>query len=207
MKSDDANPKRRKAKKQAKHGDWRWIAIVFVSTLIISATFSFLSNQILNAVAIWAAFFVLLAIVALGIVFDIIGVAVTAADIKPFHGMASRKVKGASEAILLLRNASRVSSFCNDVIGDICGVISGSAAAVISAEAVLHLGSGWKAVLPLLLSAVVAAATVGGKAIGKSFAMRESTQIVFLAAKVIRFFRDIPKLLSALFQKKKTQRL
>ena len=41
-----------------------------------------------------------------------------------------------------IRNAGRVSSFCNDVIGDICGVISGSAAAVISARVLLLSKSG-----------------------------------------------------------------
>ncbi|MFQ8767640.1 MAG: hypothetical protein ACLR8U_14850 [Oscillospiraceae bacterium] len=43
--------------------------------------------------------------------FDIIGVAVTAADEKPFHSMASRKVPEAGEALKLIRNAGRVSSF------------------------------------------------------------------------------------------------
>ena len=58
--------------------------------------------------------------------------AVATANEKPFHSMASRKVPGALEAIRLLRNAERVSSICNDVVGDICGVVSGSASATIA---------------------------------------------------------------------------
>ena len=72
------------------------------------------------------AFLILLVIVMVGIIFDIIGVAVTSADEKPFHSMAARKVPGSQEAIKLLRNAERVSSICNDVVGDICGVVSGT---------------------------------------------------------------------------------
>lgn len=30
-----------------------------------------------------------------------------------------------------MKNANQVSSFCNDVVGDICGIVSGSTAAVI----------------------------------------------------------------------------
>lgn len=202
LKNGDAKPKRPK-KHPAKKTQWRWVLSIFLATIVISGFFSFLSNQILNTVAIWAAFLTLLAIVMIGIVFDIIGVAVTAADPKPFHGMAARKLKGAAEAIALLRNANKVSSFCNDVIGDICGVISGSAAAVIAAEALRSLPESWEHLLPLVLSALVAALTVGGKAIGKTFAMRESTQIVFLTAKAVRAVQDIPKRLKAPFRKKK----
>ena len=69
--------------------------------------------------------------------------------------MASRKVPEAEDALRLIRNAGRVSSFCNDVIGDICGVISGSAAAVISARVLLLSKSGSEIFITLLLSAVV----------------------------------------------------
>ena len=70
-----------------------------------------------------AAFIVLLLIVFLGILFDIIGVAVMSANEKPFHSMAAKKLPGAVEAMKLLRSAEKVSSFCNDVVGDICGVV------------------------------------------------------------------------------------
>ena len=48
--------------------------------------------------------------------------------------MAAHKEKGAKEALKLLRNADRVSSVCNDVVGDICGIVSGATGAVIVAR-------------------------------------------------------------------------
>ena len=125
--------------------------------------------------------------------FDIIGVAVTAADEVPFHAMASRKVPEAEDALRLIRNAGKVSSFCNDVIGDICGVISGSAAAVIAARVLLLSKSKSEIFITLLLSAVVSGVTVGGKACGKSLAMNSSTAVVRTAAKVLCFFRTLPQ--------------
>jgi len=194
-----------KKKKHRKHirikPDWRWISTIFGVTIGISATMSFLSNEILLENSLGFSFAVLLFIILLGIIFDIIGVAVTAADEKPFHSMAAKKVPEAAVALKLLRRAERVSSFCNDVVGDICGVVSGSASAVIAANAVVNLSFGWAQFVQLLMSAFVAALTVGGKAFGKSIAMGSSTQIIQTAAKIIYFFQSIPRCLVSVFRK------
>lgn len=177
----------------------RWVITIFVITLFVSGAISFLSEELLDRSGMLAAFAILLVIVLVGIVFDILGVAVTSADERPFHSMAARKVPGAQEAIRLLRNAERVGSICNDVVGDICGVISGSASAAIAAKAAAHVSLSWPGMLPLLLSALVAAATVGGKAIGKSYAINSCTQIVHFAGKAIAAWYG----LWGLFRKKK----
>ena len=155
--------------------DWRWIfTIFFHNRPDFGGDVSHIDQFTLKRDA-RVSFVILICIIAIGIVFDIIGVAVTAADEKPFHSMASRKVPEATQALKLIRNAGRVSSFCNDVIGDICGVISGSAAATIAAR-VLAMHPGMREiVLTLAMSALAAGLTVGGKACGKSFAIDSST--------------------------------
>lgn len=172
--------------------DFKWIALIFLLTVLISAVMSFVSSNLLEGAGLVLSFVILICIVLIGILFDIIGVAVTAADEAPFHAMASRKVPEATDALRLIRNANKVSSFCNDVIGDICGVISGSAAAVIAAR-VLLLGGGSEIFVTLLLSALVSGVTVGGKACGKSLAMNSSTAVVRAAAKALCFFRTLPE--------------
>ena len=147
------------------------------------------------------AFLILLIIVLIGILFDIIGVAVTSADEKPFHSMAARKVPGAQEAIRLLRNAERVSSICNDVIGDICGVVSGSASATIAAQILAKFEFTWPMVVSLVMSALVAGLTVGGKAVGKTFAMNSCTFIVHTAGKIVYFLRHLPDIFRSKKQK------
>ena len=74
--------------------DWKWITTAFGTTIGISATMSFLSNEMLSGGGTMFSFVVLLGIVVLGIVFDIIGMAVTAAEEKPFHSMAAKKNPG-----------------------------------------------------------------------------------------------------------------
>ena len=184
--------KRKKAGK--KNGpDYKWIVLIFLSTMFISAVMSFVSSNLLEGSTLVVSFFILVCIIFIGIVFDIIGVAVTAADEAPFHSMASRKIPEAVDALRLIRNAERVSSFCNDVIGDICGVISGSASAVIAVRVLLLRPGSKEAVLNLILSALVAGLTVGGKAFGKTIALQSSIQVVRIAARVLHFFRTLPK--------------
>ena len=172
----------------------RWVVTIFIITIIISGTISFVSDRIMETSSMAIAFLILLAIVLLGIIFDIIGVAVTSADEKPFHSMAARKVPGATEAIRLMRNAERVSSICNDAVGDICGVVSGSASATIAAQALHSWEFSWPQMVTLLMSALVAGLTVGGKAVGKTFAINSCTEIVSGVGKTIFILRHIPDL-------------
>ena len=154
-------------------------------TIFVSGAITLISDEIMSKSGILVSFVILLVIVLIGIIFDVIGVAVTSADESPFHSMAARKVPGAQEAIKLLRNAERVSSICNDVIGDICGVVSGSASATIAAQLLVKFDFSWPMIVGLMMSAFVSGITVGGKAIGKTFAVNSSTKIVHFAGKVI----------------------
>ena len=187
------------ASKKERNKTIRWVVTIFLVTIVISGTISFVSDEIMEGSSILVAFLILLAIVLIGILFDVIGVAVTSADEKPFHSMAARKVPGGVEAIRLLRNAERVSSICNDVIGDICGVVSGSASATIAAQVLRDSEFSWPQMVTLLMSAWVAGLTVGGKAIGKTFAINSCTQIVSGVGRIIYAIQHIPEL----FKRKK----
>ena len=195
---DDSRKKRKRIRIKP---DWKWIGTTFGMTIGISAAMSFFSNEVLSAGGMILSFLVLLAIVLIGIIFDIIGMSVTAADEKPFHSMAAKKVPEATVAIRMIRRADRVSSICNDVVGDICGVVSGSASAVIAARVVLNMQPTLASVIQLLMSALVAACTVGGKAFGKSIAMNNATLIIQTAAKLIYFFKSVPDFIVRLFRR------
>ena len=186
MAKADPEACKRERKKQIK-----WVITIFLVTILISGTISFLSDILMENSSMAVAFLILLAIIFIGIVFDIVGMAVATADEKPFHAMAARKVPGARAAISLLRNAERVSSICNDVVGDICGVVSGSASATIAAQILKNFDFSWPQVVTLLMSALCAGLTVGGKAIGKSIAVNSCTQIVHTVGKIIYGLRRL----------------
>lgn len=188
MAKADAEASKRERRKTIK-----WVVTIFFVTILISGTISLVSDEVMANSSVAVAFVILLAIIFLGIIFDIIGMAVATADEKPFHSMAARKVPGAHEAIRLLRNAERVSSICNDVVGDICGVVSGSASATIAALILTNVEIGWPRGISLLMSALVAGLTVGGKAIGKTLAVSSCTQIVHLVGRMIHNWNRFTK--------------
>ena len=171
----------------------RWVVTVFFTTLVVSGLIGLVSDEVMASSSLPVAFGILLFIVLLGIVFDIIGMAVASADEKPFHSMAARKVPGAQEAIRLLRNAERVSSICNDVVGDICVVVSGSASATIAALILTHVDTAWPRGVSLVMSSLVAGLTVGGKAIGKTFAVSSCTQIVHMVGRILSAWNRLKK--------------
>ena len=189
MDTGDIKDSKKKPPKKGKQGksSSRWAVQVFFIAVTLSAALSFASDQALDGAGLAVAFVVLLAFILLGIVFDIIGVAVTAADEKPFHSMAARKTPGAREALNLIRKADKVSSFCNDVVGDICGIISGSTGAVIVVQIQSAFGMPGM-VISLAVTALTSGLTIGGKALGKSFAIAKSTAVLQLVGRLLHLF-------------------
>lgn len=180
----------KKEKTNKKRVEINWVIKIVVLAFVISFCFSLLSETILPSVNVISGIIIVILFIFLGVLFDIIGVAVTAADIIPFNSMSSRKVKGSKQAVMLIKNASKVSSFCCDVIGDICGIVSGTASTIVAVSISTKFSIDIFLVT-LFTTAIVASLTIGGKAIGKSFAINKSNIIIFEFAKFITNFYKI----------------
>lgn len=175
-----SNPKTGKKE----HNHYRWALTAFVMAVALSGLLSLSSEAILENAGLLLALLILALFIGLGILFDIIGVAVTAADPRPFHSMAAHKEKGAKAAIRLLQNANQVSSVCNDVVGDICGIVSGSTAAVIVVELQRDLST-TSILISIAVTALISGITIGGKALGKTVAINECTGVVYRVARLM----------------------
>jgi CBS domain containing-hemolysin-like protein len=190
-----------------------WSLAIAVITFVLAAIFSIVSTYTLSGVTWAMGMFIVLIIVFVGIFFDMLGVAATAADEIPFHAMASERVKGARHAILIVRNADRFANFCNDVIGDISGIISGTASAIVLIQLSLSLNVAENGptqfIISIVFTSVIAALTVGGKAFGKTIAIQLSTKIVFQVGKLFYFTENRLKIrvLNDKREKKKNQKL
>lgn len=171
----------------SKKENFRWVIFVTLLTFVLSASLSVISSTLLEEAHIYISFLIVLLIILIGIIFDVIGIAVTAADEAPFHAMASRKVYGAKQAIKLIRNANKVSSICNDVVGDICGVISGAASGFIVLKVAMVAGNAVETLASIGITGTVASLTIGGKAIGKTIAIAKSNYIVYKVAVILKF--------------------
>ena len=177
----------KKQPKDKKLIDYGWIIKICLVTFIISLSFSFIGETMIPNVHIVMSFILLIFFIFLGIIFDIIGVSVTVADIRVFNSMAAKKVKGASLAVKLIKNSDKVSSFFNDVIGDICGIVSGSTAATIAILTSKQLNINLL-IVTLLMTAIVSTLTIGGKAIGKSIAINKCDSILYSFVKILSIF-------------------
>ncbi|MCF6465878.1 hypothetical protein [Clostridium sp. Cult2] len=167
----------------------KWTIMVTFWTFIMAMVFSVITEGLVKNIDIFLAFIILIVIILIGIFFDIIGIAVTTGKEKPFHAMAANKVEEARYAIILVRNAGQVSNFCNDVIGDISGIVSGAVGTTIIYKliSIYHIKNGM--LLSIIITSLVASLTVGGKAYGKSVAILYSEKIILKTAKVFNFIK------------------
>lgn len=175
-------------KNNNKKTEINWIITISIISFVISFLLSLVAELIIPVSHIFINILLVFIFIFLGIIFDIIGVAVTTANEKTFHSMAAQKVKGAKSAIKSINKKDKMSSFCNDVIGDICGVISGSCGLTIAIKISEALDVN-VLLVTLLITSIISALTIGGKAIGKSFAVNNSDKILFSFSKIITIFQ------------------
>lgn len=174
----------KQVKKPQKRNTW-FVKALFL-TLILSFIFSLISELVIGNAPLAVAYLLIVLLVVIAVVTDMIGTAAAACDIEPFLAMSARKVKGSKMAVRLVKNAEKVSSVCADIIGDICGIVSGACG---SAIVVKQFVDGTSIFVSVLFSAVIAAITVSGKAFGKTYAMTNSNKIIFAVARVLSVFK------------------
>ena len=168
----------------------KWIITTFVLTFMLAMLFGGVSNVVVEKMNLIMACVVLVLVIALGIVFDMIGMAIATCEEAPFHAKAAKKHNGAKEVIKLLKEKDKATNVCNDLIGDICGIVSGSACALISVKISMILSID-VVIVSLVLSALVAMITVGGKAIGKGISMNNAENIMYMVGTVLHFICPI----------------
>ena len=176
------------SKNKKKNDNTKWIITVMITSFILSIVFSTLSETIIPNISIIFGILLIIVFIFIGIIFDMIGVAITASNETPFHSMASKKVKGSSHSVKLLKNSDKLASICNDVIGDVCGVVSGSAGILVSSKLSSILNINY-ALTVLIMTGLIASLTITGKALGKTKAIKNSEEITFKVGKFLNLIK------------------
>ena len=155
---------------------------VFLLTFFLSIIFSTITNLIAYNTNQIVMFVILVLILVVSIIFDMIATSALTSNEASFHAKNTKKVKGAKETIYLIKNNVKVVSICSDVIGDISGIVSGALGAVFAIN--LASTSGYNiAAVSILVAAFISAFTVGGKALFKEVAVKNSDKIIFMVGK------------------------
>ena len=167
--------------------NYSWITKIVISSFLISVIFTLISETIIPNVGIILGIFLSLMFILIGVIFDMIGIAVATAEEAQFNSMAAKRVKGARMALKLKRNADKVSTFCNDVVGDICGIVSGATGSVIALK-ITQFYNYNNLIVILIVMGSISCLTIGGKALEKGYAMKKSNNILFAFAKILSIF-------------------
>lgn len=182
----------------------KWVFTISISTFILAVIFTLITSNSVNNLSTLVSFIILFLIIIIGIIFDAFGIAITKAVEKPFHSMAAKKIDEARVAIRLIRNAGMVSNFCNDVVGDISGIISGGIGTTLVLRIIKIYSFENATIISIFMTASIAALTVGGKALGKSIALLHFEKITYNLAKFINLIEKIFNI--EFFSKKKTKK-
>ncbi|MEG1608876.1 MAG: hypothetical protein RR348_03335, partial [Clostridia bacterium] len=124
---------------------------------------------------------------------DALGVGITACN----FGQLITKNKSLGKKDLdiifwLSKNAEKVNNLCCDVVGDMCGILSGACGANIVVN--LCRGDLNSYIISVIVSSVVASLTVGGKAFTKGVALSHSQKFVVLLKNFVKpFWRNNSK--------------
>ena len=182
------NDNEQRQKKKTKNGPRHWPLKAFLITILLSVIFNILSSIAMTNTGVAVVILVIIVLIIIGAIFDMIGMAVASCDEKPFYAMAAKKVKGAKVSLKLIKNSDIVGSVCSDIIGDICNIISGVASASLILIITINSDSLIKSIISIAVGAVVAAVTVGLKAVLKKIAVTKSVLIVSVVGKMLSFF-------------------
>ena len=144
----------------------RWALKVFVLSISLSIVFSLLSQSLLPSLSSFMSIFVIVFFIFVSVVFDMIAVAFTTISEEKLEKY--KEEKGYEMAMALCRNADKVSSFGGDVVGDICGILSGAGG--VSLVVNMNLEGDVNLLVTCLVSALIAGITIFCKAIMKSYA-------------------------------------
>lgn len=181
--------KRKKRLKTPESGKHRvaemWVIKITLFTFAGAMICSFVSQITTSRSDITVSVMLLAFMLLISIIFDGIGLSVASCSVEKLQKYAKFE-KQYNIALRLIKNAEKVNNFCADVVGDMCGILSGACGASI----VLQLCAQgqfarWTAIT---VSSVIAAITVGGKASLKKIAVKNSEEFVFMSARIISIF-------------------
>lgn len=178
------------ATKKAKQRSNRiWLIQIFFTSLSLSVLFALISELMLSNASLALALILILLLVSASVISDLIGVAITACNIKPLLEFSRKGVRGADIAVKLVKNADKVSCICSDVVGDICSILSGAGGVAISIIFINLLPNFSNILMSIIISSVIASITILGKAVGKTYALGDPVGVVLKVGKCFSIFK------------------
>lgn len=149
----------------------------------MSIVFSMISQSLFPKIPPFLSVLIILFFIVISVVFDMIGVAFTSlgqCDLSKYKKEQSYEV-----LVHLAENTDKISSFCGDIVGDICGILSGAGGVSL----VLNLNiieTNINFIVTCVISSIIAGITIFGKAIMKGYAVKNCELVSLKTAKILK---------------------
>jgi cytochrome b subunit of formate dehydrogenase len=175
-----------KQKKAIRHHT-KWFIFIITFAFAMAFVFGLVVETAFGPSSIAVCALIIFMLILIAFTGDIFAVAGAYADISIFNSMAARRIKGARQAIHLVKHSDKVSSILSDVLGDVCAIVSGAAGVYL---ALMIIGDGdfslfQKGLIVATVNAAIAALAVTAKSAAKKIAIKNSTAIVLLFGKIL----------------------
>lgn len=162
-----------------------WALKISLITFGVGMVVGFSSNIASSESGLVVASLVIAFLLVVSALMDGLGVAVASCKLAEVNSVRCNNAKIRGLAEKMVKNAERVNNICNDVIGDVCSVLSGACGAEIVIELMRFIPDELNLLTAVTVSSFLAALTVGSKALVKSIAINKSAEFVVYSASVM----------------------
>lgn len=165
-----------------KSSSFRWAFKIFILSISLSIVFSVISQSLFPRLSVFVSLFVIAFFVFVSTVFDMVAVAVTSANTQNLANYQNEKEY--KTALRLVENTEKIASFCGDVVGDICSILSGAGGVSL----VINMGitdPNVYFIITCLVSSLIAGLTIFCKAIMKTYAVKNAEKVVLKTASIM----------------------
>ncbi len=183
-----------------KKSNIRWAYKTFVLSISLSIVFSVVSQSLFPNLSIFWSIFIIFFFIFVAVVFDMIGIAVASvtSELLDKH----KEKAGYKTAMTLCNNTEKVASFCGDVVGDICGILSGAGG--VSLVLNMHIfDANVYFIVTCVVSSLIAGLTIFGKAIMKGYAVEHCDLVILKTGQIL----EMSPLKKIKLRKKKSKKI
>jgi len=170
----------------------RYIVSVGIASFLLAIIFTSISEYFssrLNSIILSLVFLVI--IVLINIAADVVGTAVTAASHVPFNAKAAKRIRGAPHGLQLIKNADKVANLTNDMLSDITTTVGGALGISIVVQ-IMKLEPPFSQLwLNILITALIAAVIVSGKAFSKMIALSHPDDVIFFVGRFLARIEEL----------------
>lgn len=162
----------------------RWAFKALILSVSFSILFGMFSQSLFPKLPWFLSVLIIFFFIFIAVLFDMIGVSFTTLSKNDLNGLFGQNKDFFNTLSRLYENKDKISSFCGDIVGDICGILSGAGGVSLVFNMNIQ-DANVKFITTCIVSSIIAGLTIFGKAIMKGYAVQNCKKVTYVTAKTI----------------------